>query len=124
MEVNRDGKQLKIEVTLDERTDESMSMFSPGSNLLGARLEPVTPETARQFGYQGLTSGLIVTSVEDNSLAAQAQLQAGDVIESAGGVELSSVAQLSELLAEAKKQGQTLRVVIRRGNSRMLLGIR
>ena len=48
MDVNRDGKLLQIRVKLDERTAESMSMFSPGSSVLGAELEPVTPETARQ----------------------------------------------------------------------------
>jgi serine protease Do len=124
MGVDRGGKPLQIQVNLQERTHEMMSMFSPGSNVLGAELEPVTSETARQFGYQGLTSGLIVTSVADDSLAARAQLQAGDIIESAGGIELNSVAQLTQLFTEAKKREQTLRLVIRRGNTRMLLGIR
>ena len=124
MEVNREGQVLQIKVQLQERTDESMSMFNPGSNVLGAELQPVTPETAQQFGYEGLRSGLIVTSVDDDSLAAQAGLQAGDIIESAAGVELTAVKQLTALIQEAKKREQTLRVVIRRGNARMLLGIR
>jgi len=125
MEVNRSGETVQIDVKLQERTDEAMSKFDPsGSNFFGAKLEPVTPETARNFGYEGLQSGLIVTSVEDGSLAAQAQLQAGDIIESAAGVELTSVNQLNSLFQEAKKREQILRLIIRRGNTRMILPIR
>ena len=124
MDVNRSGQTLQVQVQLQERTDEAMSMFMPGSKVLGAELEPVTPATAQKFGYRGLDSGLIVTSVDDDSLAAQAGLQAGDVIQSAGGVRLESVDQLIGLMREAQKRDQTLRVVIRRGNAVMLLGIR
>ena len=122
MEVHRDGKTQQIEVHLQERTDAAMAMFGSGS-VFGAELIPVTPESARQYGYEGLQSGLIVTSVEDGSVAARGELQVGDVIESAAGIRLSSVDQLSLVLKEADKQNQPLRLVVRRGNTRMLLVI-
>ena len=92
--------------------------------MFGAELVPVTPETAQQYGYESLRSGLIVASVEDGSLASQGGLQVGDVIESAAGIKLNAVEKLAMIFEEAKKAGQPLRVIVRRGNTRMLLVIR
>ena len=124
MTVNRDGKEMQLRVTLRERTDEAMAMFDAGGGLFGAELVPVTPEVARQYGYQGLRSGLIVKSVEDGGLAADAGLQVGDVIESAANIPLKSIAQLAEIYTEANKSKQPLRLIVRRGDTRMLLPIR
>jgi serine protease Do len=124
MEVNRGGKVMQVRVNLQERTEAAMAMFDDGGGMFGAELVPVTPETAQQYGYQGLRSGLIVASVEDGSLAAQADLQVGDVIESAAGIKLTSVEQLAAIFEAAKKAGEPLKVIVRRGNRRMLLVIR
>lgn len=118
--VDRDGKSMTLDVDLQERTNDAMAMFEDGG-AFGAEFTPVTPETAAQYNYRGLTRGLIVTKVEDGSLAAQGSLKVGDVIESAGGIEVNSVDDLTKIFAEAKKQKVPLRVVVRRGNSRMLL---
>lgn len=124
MVVNRNGQVMNINVNLEERTDEAMALFNSGGGLFGAELVPVTPESAQQYGYQGLRSGLIVASVEDGSLAARAELQVGDVIESAAGIQLKSVDQLTTIFGEAKKAGQPLKLIVRRGNTRTLLVIR
>ncbi len=123
MEVNRAGRTMQVKVALQERTDEAMAMFGSGG-LFGAEMIPVTPEVARKYGYRNLQGGLIVESIEDGSAAADAELQAGDVIESAAGIPLKSVQQLSEIFAQAKKRGQPLRCVVRRGTTRFLLVIR
>jgi S1-C subfamily serine protease len=110
---------------LQERTDAAMAMFrEAGGGLFGARLIPVTPETARNYGYDNLRSGLIVAAVEDGSAAAQADLQVGDVIESAAGESLRSVEQLAELFDAANNRGSSLRCVVRRGREQFLLVIR
>jgi serine protease Do len=124
MEVNRGGRSMKVRVSLRERTDAAMAMFRESGGLFGAQLVPVTPETARQYGYENLRSGLIVAAVEDGSAAAEAQLQVGDVIESAAGLRLKSVDQLAQLFEESKRRGLPLRCVIRRGKTQFLLVIR
>jgi serine protease Do len=113
-----------MRVSLRERTDEAMAMFNAGGGLFGADLVPVTPETAREYGYRGLRDGLIVTGIEDGSLAAQAELKVGDVLESANNIPLTSVDQLAKIFAKAKKNDESMRVIVRRGNRRMLLPIR
>ena len=124
MEVNRNGQNLQLRVQLTERTDEAMARFRPDRNNFGSELVPVTPDTQRQYGYRGLQSGLIVTSVEDGSLAAQADLEVGDVIESVGGLRIRTVDQLAEILVEAKRAGQSVRMIVRRGRERLTLLIR
>lgn len=123
LKIDRNGKTMEITVNLQERTDQAMAMFNSGS-AWGADLEPVTPESAEQYGYSDLDHGLIVTSVSDQGIAADAGLQVGDVIEEAGGGPVNSVTQLTQLLAEAKRQQAPLQVVVRRGNTRTLLVIR
>jgi serine protease Do len=120
MEVNRSGDTLTVTVALQERTDAAMALFKAG-DLFGAELVPVTPQIAKRYGYAGLRSGLIVTAVQDGSIAAEGDLQAGDVIESAANLALSSVDQLSAIIGEAKRTGKSLRIVVRRGDARMLL---
>ncbi len=123
LEVNRAGKTLNVRVDLQERTDAAMALFKAG-DLFGAELVPVTPQTAQQYGYAGLRSGLIVTAVQDGSIAAEAELQVGDVIESAAGVQLKSVDELKGIVSEAQRIRQPIRIVVRRGNTRMLLLLR
>ncbi|TWU60717.1 putative periplasmic serine endoprotease DegP-like precursor [Rubripirellula tenax] len=123
MEVNRNGQMLNLQVKLGERTEEAMAMFTGFDEQFGAELVPVTPETAQQYGYTGLQSGLIVSSVRDEGIASDARLQAGDVIESADGTDLMSVPQLAKIFAQAEKSRQILRLIVRRGNQRVMLPI-
>ncbi|SMP51070.1 serine protease Do [Neorhodopirellula lusitana] len=123
MVVNRDGRIMNVTVNLQERTDQAMAMFGKG-NALGAELEPVTPRSAERYGYSDLEGGLIVTSVDDEGIAADGGLQVGDVLEAAGGQPINSVPQLTQIFNEAQRQQVPLRVVVRRGNTRILLVIR
>jgi serine protease Do len=52
----------------------------PSSDEFGLSLQPLTPELASQFGYPKGTDGLVVTSVKEDSPAAAAGLEAGDLI--------------------------------------------
>ncbi|TWT54160.1 putative periplasmic serine endoprotease DegP-like precursor [Rubripirellula amarantea] len=121
MDVNRNGVMSQVEVQLKERTDEAMAMFLPNRETsFGARLVPVTPETAAQFGYEGLSSGLIVTSIDDGGVADRMELQVGDVIESVAGVPMKSPEQFGAIASEASRLGRAVRMIVRRGNQRLL----
>jgi serine protease Do len=123
MEINRDGKTRQVRVDLKERTVEVMAQFGSGE-VMGAELVPVTPATAKKYGYVGLKSGLIITGIQDDSIAERDGLLVGDVIESAAGIPLSSARQLDSILALAKRERQPVQVSIRRGNRRMLMVVR
>ncbi|MGB7342698.1 MAG: Do family serine endopeptidase [Pirellulaceae bacterium] len=123
MDVNRDGKPMQVKVNLQERTDLAMAEFKSGE-VMGAELIPANEETARKYGYNDLEFGLIVTNVKDGTDAAGAGLQPGDVIESAAGAPLKSVADFEEILEAGQQRQQNIRVIVRRANERMLMVVR
>lgn len=127
MTVSRNGKKLELAVDLQERTDDALALFNGGkggNTEIGIQVEPLTEELARELNLPGPASGLLVTSVEDDSLAARGDMQVGDVIESAAGQPLQSAEQFNDVLSRAKQAGRGLQMVIRRGNVKLLVVIR
>jgi serine protease Do len=64
---------------------------------VGAQVEPLTPQLAKFFGVRA-GNGLLVRSVEDKSPAANAGLDAGDVILTANGMPLETAADWLQTL--------------------------
>lgn len=64
---------------------------------VGAEVEPLTPQLARFFGVHA-GNGLLVRSVEDKSPAANAGIEAGDVILNANGQVLETTADWLQAL--------------------------
>jgi len=127
MNVLREGKTLDLSVNLLERTDDALSLFSGnqgGKTEIGIQLEPLTEEMTQELNLPGPASGLLVTRVEDDSLAARGGVQVGDVIESAAGQPLQTADQFNEVLSQTKQSGRGLQMVIRRGNVKLLMVIR
>ena len=126
LDVDRGGSKIEVKVKLQERTDENLAKLNgdSGNVVMGAKLEPMTEQTARDLGLEDATSGLVITDIEDGSIAAQGGLAAGDVLEQVGGQPLKTVEQLKTALQQAKETGRGVRLVIRRGNVRSLVIIR
>ena len=123
LDVNRNGRSLQVRVNLEERTEELMAKFHSGE-ILGAKVVPATEQAAAKFGYDNLRGGLIVTEIERNSIANRAGLQVGDVIESAGEYAVESYRELEEIVNSYRKDGEPMRITIRRGRRQMLGVIR
>ena len=66
---------------------------------LGVRIQPVTPDIAEGFGLENAEGALIAT-VEPESPAAEAGLQAGDVVLEWDGKAVKRVKDLSQLVAQ------------------------
>jgi len=120
MEVLRDGHSKKLTVTLGERP------ANPGAEApaesqdndigkgLGLGLQDLTPDVARQLGYQN-ASGVLVAQVAPGSPAEDAGLRRGDLIEE---VDHKPVTSASELASAIKKSGKKdLLLLVRRGST-------
>jgi serine protease Do len=79
----RNGKELTVTVTVTELNLEGQGQESSGPVAaagLGLSLRNLTPDTAQQLSLPPGTGGALVSSVQPGSTAADAGIQAGDVI--------------------------------------------
>ena len=127
MTVDRDGETINVDVKLQERNSDVMAMFREGgstgggSGPFGLELEPITPENASKYGLDDVREGLLVTSVDGDSVAGQAGLQAGDVIEKVGGQPAGDIKSFNEAMSAAREDSKPLRLIVRRGTSSQLI---
>lgn len=117
----RDGKEVKLDLTVAERDiAQGKGKVQPGDgagedNLIGLKVRPLTNEEARRLDAAG-NSGVLVTAVESGSVAAQAGIQAGDVVLAVNKQPVSTVADFFLRLKEAKQQrGAALLHIFRNG---------
>lgn len=118
----RDGKPVKAELTVAERdlAGRGKEKSTGGKELvsvLGLKLRPISPDDIRRYNLSGNT-GLLVTGVENDSLAAQAGIQPGDVILAANQQPMTSVEDLAKAISAAQKDhGVILLHVSRKGQA-------
>jgi serine protease Do len=86
----RDGKQVTVQATLDEKPDDvKVASATPAEKPeqktteisgLGVKLAPITQEMKDKFSLGSDQKGVVITDVTPNSSAAERGLKAGDVI--------------------------------------------
>jgi C-terminal processing protease CtpA/Prc len=90
-------------------------IFSMGANRrIGVGTQALTKQLADYFGVSG---GVLITSVTENSPAAKAGLKAGDVITAIDGEKVSSPGDISRGLSK-KETGEVSLTVVRDHNTR------
>ena len=101
--VLRDGKRMSIEVVLGQRPDpnalaQNNSAEQPEQQgLLGMQLSEITPDMRTDMNLADDVTGVLVLSVEADSLAAASGLSAGDVITDAAQ---NPIAEIDDLIAQ------------------------
>lgn len=117
----RDSKSVKLTLTVAERDPaqgkggEQQPGKTGEDKLIGLKVRPITNEEARRMDL-GINAGLLVTAVDNSSLAAQSGIQAGDVVLAVNRQPVASVSDLSKYLKEAEKQrGAALLHIFRNG---------
>jgi serine protease Do len=114
----RDGHPKTVQATLAQikSAQAKVDTGEPGEGgRLGLAVQPVTPQMAKELGLDS-TTGLYVAQVEADSPAADAGIQAGDVIER---VNRKPVTDVAGLKAAVKDSGgkPALVLVTRKGDS-------
>jgi serine protease Do len=98
---------------LDLKTTASKDSSRPGtagSTLMGIQVENLSTETARRMNLPTSTRGVVITSVDADSSAAEAGLQRGDVIEEINRQPVTNVNEFNAAMQKAGKQSLLLRV--------------
>lgn len=119
LDILRDGQPMTIHLTLAERPGNLPTTVGTGKApsegaLRGITVQNLTPSVRDQLGLSSDVHGVVITELDPNSPAAQAQLEPGDVIESINRHPINTVADFDRWAAEAK--GQTLLRINRQGN--------
>jgi serine protease Do len=119
--VLRSGDQVTLSVTLGQRElaeGESSGATEPDQTsrqMLGMTIEPLTPDVASQLGLRDNVTGLVITDVQQDSMAWQRGLRAGDVITEAGQMPVLRLRDLDARIEEAKEAGRkSVLLLIRR----------
>jgi len=103
--VHRDGKSQHIQVVVGELAVKDQVASAAGeesaaSEELGITVQPLTRKLAEELGYKERDlTGVVVTEVGSDSLAAHAAIQAGDVIVSIGPKAIKSVDDYREAIS-------------------------
>jgi|LGOV01.1.fsa_nt_gb serine protease Do len=113
--VFRDGKERQLEVTIARLGDEAKVADGPSETeeKLGLGLVDPSPELQRRYGLED-SRGALVTAITAGSPAAEAGLQAGDLIIEANSRVVEDVAGLRRVVGEIHT-GKSLRLLLQRG---------
>jgi serine protease Do len=115
VKVWRDQGEKTLEMKIGEAPEEREAR-APGRGprtLLGLEVRAVTPDIARQLNLRS-TEGVVVVGVEEESAAAEAGVQRGDVVREINRQRIRSVADFERLTKDVK-EGDRLTLLLQRG---------
>jgi serine protease Do len=116
LDVIRDGRDKKIQVTIGEQPsnfDKQAKTPTPKNDSdtsldkYGLSVQELTAELADRFGYQP-GSGLIVSDVQDDSSAAMAGLKPGYLVEEVNRVKVHNLGDLKRALKQSTNSNKLL----------------
>lgn len=111
----RDGKEKTVYLKIAKRQDdESLVRKKTESNdELGLIASELTPETARQLGYDENEKGVIITNIKPGSKGELAEIRQGDLIKE---INYEPVTTLSDYQKQMKKieKGESINLLIKR----------
>jgi serine protease Do len=122
LDVWRDGKIVQIGARLadasdkPERAEREVASSADNSSKLGLALRPLEPIERRQ---SGIPAGLVIEDA--NGAAANAGVQAGDVLLSINGRPVTSIAQVRDVVGKSSK---SVALLIQRGSDKIFIPVR
>ncbi|MBN1852714.1 MAG: Do family serine endopeptidase [Pirellulales bacterium] len=114
----RDGKYRTVQVVVGELGSGLGSVAGREATIgLGITAQTLTPEIARQLGYPENETGVVVTSVEPGSLAAQVGIQPQDILVAAGNTPIRNIEDFREAMKD-QDLSQGIRIQVKREGMR------
>jgi len=118
----REGQKRQIAAVIAKRDDQQLASADrpatpnrpergranrqASTTSLGMELMPLTSETREQFNVDGKVTGVVVSSVDPNSEAADKGFRPGDVIVGIGNKTVRTPDDIEQGVADAKKSGR------------------
>jgi serine protease Do len=111
----RDGKEKTIYIKIAKRQDDEslVRKDTESGDELGLMASELTPETAKQLGYDENEKGVIITNVKPGSKAELAEIRQGDLIKEINRRPVSTLNDYQKKMQKIKK-GETIHLLIKR----------
>jgi len=125
--VLRDGRKKTLFIKVGAKADKDASAASvpdkegSGAGKLGVVVEDVTPQFAERFGLND-RSGVVVTSVEEGSIAGRGGIRRGDIIKEVNRKRTDDIKVFNAEIGKALEK-DVLLLLIRRGPGALYLAI-
>lgn len=124
--VIRDGKRINTSIKLGE-LDTKVAAIAPVQSHendvalnLGFNVEPITAEVLKELGITQKINGVVITSVNPNSGAAESGIMRGDIIQEMNRAKITSEADYKKV-AKTIKSGESVLLKVLRNNQPLLL---
>ncbi len=122
--VVREGKEKTFSVKLGKREEKRSVSKSSDKGIdrgLGFRVKDLTPELASRFGFEEEETGVVVVDIDNDSRAAEAGLQVGDLIKEINRRGVNNADQFSDEMQKAESD-ETIQLLVksRRGGYRVI----
>jgi serine protease Do len=119
MKIFRDGRERELTATLTELQEKAVGAAAPARRdatgpRFGLTVEPLTARILRELGLPPDTQGVIVSDVESGSVAEEAGLRRGDIIQEVNRTRVTSVREFHNAMQDADTMVMLL--VNRRGD--------
>jgi len=121
IKLTRNGKVLDRQVKVGEMEEKVEIAKAPSHKSLGITVQNLTPEIAKGLGLKKDT-GVVVTSVEPGSPAADAGIQTGDVIREVNRKPVKDVEDFVQKIEKAKDQDNIL-LFLQRGQNNLFAAV-
>lgn len=123
LDVERDGKDITLNIVLEDRASNLGQTPTSDSNLFlgGLKLSAIDSVTQKQYRLSSDTTGILISDVEPKSQAEKAGFEAGDVIIQIEDVEIKNFANLENAIKKysnkhkriyVNRYGQTILFII------------
>jgi S1-C subfamily serine protease len=118
VDVQRDGKTLKLSVPLETAPDTGRDeiVIKSRSPLQGAKVANISPAVADELRLDANTEGVVVTDLADDATAASVGFQKGDIILA---VNNQKIAKTSDLERATREPTRLWRIVVVRGGQQI-----
>lgn len=120
--VLRNGKTLQIPVEVGTFPDKSSPVALKNGSKLGVEVQELTPDIARNLGLTDET-GVVISKVEPNSIAAWAGLKKGALISAVNHKKISTVDQFYQQLQDTPT-GNPVLLLVKQGDTTRYLSLK
>ncbi len=117
----RDGKKETVKVTIAKLKEDDLSTeAAKESSLLGLSVQELTPELAKSLKLKD-EEGVIVSNVEQGSVASIAGVRRGDLILEANRQEINNMGDYSKVMEKLKEEKSILFLVKRNNHTKFVV---